>query len=86
MIGSAAGMVDDEIQYWIASFNGCSGGVQLQSVQDLVKHKVNENAAIILCTAGIDRPIIFRLVVMHHRFNRKILKYRIQLGQNQRLP
>ena len=68
-------MMENEIQYRIAYFNGCSGGVLFQGVQDFVKHKVDENSAIIFGTAGIDSPVVFRLIVMHHRFNGQMLKF-----------
>ena len=75
LIGSAAGMMENEIQYRIAYFNGCSGGVLFQGVQDFVKHKVDENSAIIFGTAGIDSPVVFWLVIVNHRFNGQVLKF-----------
>ena len=83
LIGSAAGVMENEIQDRIAGFNGCSGGVLFQGVQDFVKYKVNENSAIIFGTAGIDRPVVFRLIVMHHRFDRQMLKFQRPLKPRQ---
>lgn len=37
-----------------------------QGVQDFVKHKVDENSAIIFCTDGIDRQIVLQLIIHRH--------------------